>query len=91
MISFHEKPAATAERKAYCERIDRQSLAPLWEVLGDLVTPQPNSPCVPALWRVRLARRVPVRIHIAQVADCAPSRGQQKSRRVRRNAHERQV
>src|SRR5260221_2732964 len=51
MISFHERPAATAERKAYYERIDRKSLAPLWEVLGDLVTPQPKSPCVPALWR----------------------------------------
>jgi gentisate 1,2-dioxygenase len=51
MISFHEKPAATAERKAYYERIDRESLAPLWEVLGDLVTPQPRSPCLPALWR----------------------------------------
>jgi gentisate 1,2-dioxygenase len=51
MISFHEKSAASAERQAYYERIDRQSLAPLWKVLGDLVTPQPNSPCVPALWR----------------------------------------
>jgi gentisate 1,2-dioxygenase len=91
MISFREKPAASAERQAYYERIDCASLTPLWEVLGELVTPQPNSPCVPALWRVRLARRVPVRIHIAQVADCALSRGQQKSRRVRRNAHERQV
>jgi len=51
MITFHEKPAATAERTAYYERIDRESLAPLWEVLGDLVTPQPRSPCAPALWR----------------------------------------
>src|SRR6266853_466057 len=38
MISFHEKPAATAERKSYYERIDRVSLAPLWEVLGELIT-----------------------------------------------------
>jgi gentisate 1,2-dioxygenase len=50
-MSFHAKPAATAERKAYYERIDCTSLTPLWEVLGDLVTPQPRSPCVPALWR----------------------------------------
>ena len=90
MMSFHAKPAATAERRPH-ERIDCANLTPLWEVLGDLVTQQPRSPCVPALWRVRLARRVPVRIHIAEVADWALSRGQQKSRRVRRNDYERQV
>jgi len=26
-------------------------MTPLWDVLGDLVIPQPRTPCVPALWR----------------------------------------
>ncbi|MFZ1907496.1 MAG: gentisate 1,2-dioxygenase [Burkholderiales bacterium] len=29
------------------------NLAPLWEVLHSLVPPQPETPCVPALWRYR--------------------------------------
>jgi multidrug resistance efflux pump len=45
----------------------------------------------PVFTWVRLARRVPARIHIAQVADGALSRGHQKNRRVRRNDYERQV
>jgi gentisate 1,2-dioxygenase len=50
-MSFYEKPTGTPERQAYYERIDKENLTPLWEVLGDLVTPQPASPCVSALWR----------------------------------------
>ena len=30
-------PEVTAERKAFYQRIDREHLSPLWEVLGDLV------------------------------------------------------
>src|SRR5438105_366022 len=41
----------TDERKAFYERIDRESLTPLWETLGSLVPPTPATPCVPALWR----------------------------------------
>jgi multidrug resistance efflux pump len=37
---------------------------------------------------VRSAQRVPVRIHIAQVADGELSRGHQKNRRVRSNDYE---
>ena len=43
--------AATAERRAYYERIRALSLSPLWESLHALVPREPNSPCVPALWR----------------------------------------
>jgi gentisate 1,2-dioxygenase len=39
-----------AQRKAYYERISRKDMAPLWEVLRGLVPPQPNTPCVPAIW-----------------------------------------
>ena len=40
-----------AERKAYYGRIARHSMTPLWEVLHGLVTKEPKSPAVPALWR----------------------------------------
>jgi gentisate 1,2-dioxygenase len=50
------RPEVTSERKAFYERIDRDSLAPLWEVLGDLVPPQPDPSCVPALWRYQQMR-----------------------------------
>jgi len=45
------RPDATPERSAFYQHIDRKNLAPLWEVLGDLVTPQPRSRCAPALWQ----------------------------------------
>jgi gentisate 1,2-dioxygenase len=51
------KPASTsgpkpgdADRAAFYERIGAHHLAPLWEVLGDLVTKEPASPAVPVLW-----------------------------------------
>jgi len=53
---MHIAPTRTAERTAYYERIGREHLAPLWEVLGALVPKQPTSPCVPALWRYATAR-----------------------------------
>jgi multidrug resistance efflux pump len=40
---------------------------------------------------VRSAQRVPVRIHIDQVADGVRSGGHQKTRRVRSNGYEGQV
>jgi gentisate 1,2-dioxygenase len=43
--------AVTPERAAYYQRISKQNLAPLWEVLKGLVPPKPQTPCVPALWR----------------------------------------
>jgi gentisate 1,2-dioxygenase len=44
------QPKTSDERRAFYEQIGHRHLTPLWEVLGDLVIPQPNSPCVPALW-----------------------------------------
>ena len=40
-----------ARRNDYYRRLDPHSMAPLWEVLGDLVTPSPASRCRPACWR----------------------------------------
>ncbi|HLS85930.1 MAG TPA: gentisate 1,2-dioxygenase [Burkholderiales bacterium] len=45
-----------AERKALYRRMDKQNLAPLWEVLHALIPNQPETPCKPALWRYREAR-----------------------------------
>ncbi|MCW5692454.1 MAG: gentisate 1,2-dioxygenase [Pseudolabrys sp.] len=38
-------------RQAYYEKIRSHNLAPLWEVLKGLVTPEPKSQMVPALWK----------------------------------------
>jgi gentisate 1,2-dioxygenase len=50
------QPAATDDREAFYKRIDKESLTPLWEVLGNLVPPRPATPCVPALWRYAQVR-----------------------------------
>lgn len=42
-------PSATARQSLYRD-MSPLNLTPLWEVLHALVPPQPQSPCVPALW-----------------------------------------
>ena len=44
-------PVETPERKAFYKRIDKQNMTALWTVMNALITPQPQSLCVPALWR----------------------------------------
>lgn len=39
------------ERRAFYDEIAPSHLAPLWEVLGALVTPEPRTTLVPHLWR----------------------------------------
>lgn len=39
------------ERQAFYDRIDGLNLAPLWEVLRDIVPPEPKSKAAPAIWR----------------------------------------
>ena len=46
-----ETPVETPERRAFYDRIDKHNMTALWTVLGALVTPEPKSACVPALWR----------------------------------------
>jgi gentisate 1,2-dioxygenase len=43
-------PVETPERKAFYARIDKQNMTALWTVMNALITPEPKSPCVPALW-----------------------------------------
>ncbi|MSV34086.1 MAG: cupin domain-containing protein [Bryobacterales bacterium] len=45
------KPAASPVRQEFYRRLREKNAAPLWEVLSDLVTPQPKPRCVPALWK----------------------------------------
>ncbi len=46
----------TAARDAYYERLRPRSLAPLWEVLSDIVTPTPRTEAVPAAWSFSAVR-----------------------------------
>jgi gentisate 1,2-dioxygenase len=50
------RPSPQGARKEFYQRLDRDNLAPLWEVLHALVPQQPASPCKPALWRYRELR-----------------------------------
>jgi gentisate 1,2-dioxygenase len=43
--------APSNSRADFYDRIGQHSMTPLWEVMRGLVTPEPTSPCVPALWR----------------------------------------
>ena len=40
-----------ARAQAYYDKIAKFHMAPLWEVLKGLVTPEPKTQCVPALWK----------------------------------------
>ena len=44
-------PARNPEREQFYQRIDKDNLTPLWEVLAGLVTKEPVSPCKPHIWR----------------------------------------
>lgn len=46
----------TPEREAFYRKINGENLSALWTVMGDLITPQPKSPCRPHLWSFDLIR-----------------------------------
>ncbi len=50
------KPSISSERQALYGRMDKHNLAPLWEVLHNLIPNEPATPCKPALWKYRDAR-----------------------------------
>src|SRR5690349_24809045 len=41
----------TPEREAFYKKIEGQSLAALWNVMSDIITPEPRSACRPHLWK----------------------------------------
>jgi gentisate 1,2-dioxygenase len=43
-------PVRTADRAAFYDELAPRHMAPLWEVLRGLITREPTTPCVPALW-----------------------------------------
>jgi gentisate 1,2-dioxygenase len=45
-------------RAAYYDKISKFHMAPLWEVLRDLVTPEPKTACQPAIWRFGDVKRL---------------------------------
>ena len=49
-------PGRTAERQAFYERIAPLNMAPLWERLHSLVTPEPVTQCQPHIWHYRDVR-----------------------------------
>jgi len=50
-MSAVPQPQVSKERKDFYARIDTGHVAPLWEVLHELVTPKPKTPCVPVVWK----------------------------------------
>jgi gentisate 1,2-dioxygenase len=50
------QPSVAALRQDLYGRMDKQNLAPLWEVLHDLIPNEPSTPCKPALWKYAQAR-----------------------------------
>src|SRR6201985_1226738 len=46
-----EAVGKTPEREAFYRKIDGENLSALWNVLGDLITPEPKSACRPHLWK----------------------------------------
>ncbi|MCZ6604573.1 MAG: gentisate 1,2-dioxygenase [Alphaproteobacteria bacterium] len=50
-MSNAEETGIEAARAAYYDKIGAHDMAPLWEVLHKLVTPEPTTRCVPHLWR----------------------------------------
>lgn len=47
---------ANAPRQDLYRRMDKDNLAPLWEVLHALIPNEPATPCKPALWKYRQIR-----------------------------------
>jgi gentisate 1,2-dioxygenase len=50
------QPTLGAARQDLYRRMDQVNLAPLWEVLGNLIPHEPSTPCKPALWKYADAR-----------------------------------
>src|SRR5436309_14338625 len=50
------QPTLGAARQELYRRMDKDNLAPLWEVLHELIPNEPATACRPALWKYRQAR-----------------------------------
>ena len=59
MASVPQPDIGSARQELY-RRMDKDNLAPLSEVLHNLIPNEPSTPCKPALWRYRDARPYPM-------------------------------
>jgi gentisate 1,2-dioxygenase len=50
------KASGNTARQEFYQRMDRDNLTPLWEVLHALVPPQPQTPCKPGYWNYQAIR-----------------------------------
>ncbi|TNE40571.1 MAG: gentisate 1,2-dioxygenase [Alphaproteobacteria bacterium] len=50
-MSSDEKPEVTSARAEFYGRIDQDHLTPLWDVMKDIITPEPKSGCRAHLWQ----------------------------------------
>jgi len=48
--TFFTKPELTPERQDFYKRLEARHTAPLWEVLGAIIPPEPRPGAVPVLW-----------------------------------------
>jgi gentisate 1,2-dioxygenase len=55
-MAMETVPERTPERQAFYDRLGPLNLSPLWEKLHNLVTAQPQSPCLPHIWHYREVR-----------------------------------
>jgi gentisate 1,2-dioxygenase len=50
--------ATRAKRQEFYDRLTPNSMAPLWEVLGNVVTPEPRVTSKPHLWKWDVSRKL---------------------------------
>lgn len=55
-MATEHAPVRNPERQEFYDRIAPAHLAPLWEQLHSLVTPEPRPACLPAIWHYREVR-----------------------------------
>jgi len=57
--TYFSKPGLTPERADFYARLGERGTAPLWEVLGKLVAPEPRPQTQPVLWQYDTLRDFP--------------------------------
>ena len=53
-----ENTSKKIARTNFYEQIEKKSLTPLWEVMQNLVLPEPKSPCIPKIWKYDDIRKI---------------------------------
>jgi gentisate 1,2-dioxygenase len=55
-IVMRRQARPEAGRAAFYDRIERLHMAPLWEIISGVITPEPRTPCLPCHWSYRDVR-----------------------------------